>query len=223
VAGQTSYSAPTAAGEYAHADPAATDSLLKSLGFDKTAGTPYVDATGKPFSLRLAAEIGDPWIDQAAAGVAVQLRMAGIGVVLVPVQGQAGLAVAAASGAYDMALVTRTSGPFQSVTQGWYSDGTGRWGLNDTQNWSRFDDPQVNRLFVQAAQELNPVTGGAIYAQVDDQLWGQMVALPLFSEPGLVANGVQVANAIYNPSIDGILWNVALWTRLKPAATRGQS
>jgi ABC-type transport system substrate-binding protein len=151
------------------------------------------------------------------------LRVAGIDVVLVPVPGSTGLAVGAASGAYDLALVTRTSGPFQSVTQGWYSDGTGRWGLNDTQNWSRFDDPQVDRLFVQASQELNPVTGGAIYDQVDDQLWDQMVALPLFGEPGLLANGVQVANAIYNPSIDGILWNVAQWTRLQPAATPGHS
>ena len=57
----------------------------------------------------------------------------------------------------------------------------------------------------------------AVYTQIDDQLWDQMVALPLFGEPGLAANGVQVANATYNPSVDGILWNVALWARLKPA------
>ena len=44
-----------------------------------------------------------------------------------------------------------------------------------------------------------------------------MVALPLFGEPGLEANGVQVANAGYNPSVDGVLWNVALWSRLQPA------
>ena len=223
VAGQTSYAASTASGEYFHADSAATSSLLKSLGYDRTSGAPYIDATGKPFSLRLAVEEGDAWIDQAAALVAAQLRLAGIGVVLVPVQGTAGLAVAAASGAYDMALVTRISGPFQSVTQVWFSDGTGRWGLNDLQNWSRFDDVQVDRLFVQASQELNPVTGGAIYSQIDDQLWDQMVSLPLFGEPGLLANGVQLANAIYNPSVDGILWNVALWTRLKPAAVAGHS
>jgi peptide/nickel transport system substrate-binding protein len=223
LGGQSSYSVSTAAGEYAHADPAATDSLLKSLGYNRTPETPYVDVSGKAFTLRMAAESGDPWIDQLVSGVADQLRVAGIDVVLVPVPGSAGLAAAAASGAYDMALVTRTSGPFQSATQGWYSDGTGRWGFNDAQNWSRFDDPQVDRLFVQASQELNPVTGGAIYDQVDDQLWDQMVALPLFGEPGLLANGVQVANATYNPSIDGILWNVALWTRLKPATGPGHS
>ncbi len=31
-----------------------------------------------------------------------------------------------------------------------------------------------------------------------------------------MANGVQMANVQYNPSVDGILWNVALWTMLKP-------
>ena len=90
-----------------------------------------------------------------------------------------------------------------------------------TQNWSRLDDPQVDQLFIQAARALNPVDGSAIYAQIDDQLWDQMVALPLFGEPGLVANGVQIANVQYNPSIDGILWNVAVWTVLKPGPATG--
>ena len=86
VAGQTSYSASTAAGEYAHSDPAATESLFKSLGYDRTPSTPFVDATGKAFSLRLAVETGDPWIDQLAIDVTAQLRSAGIDVVIVPVE-----------------------------------------------------------------------------------------------------------------------------------------
>ena len=223
VAWQTSYSASTAGGEYAQVDLSGTDSLLKTLGYTNTPGTPYADAAGRPFTVRMAVEDGDPWIDEAATGIAAQLRAAGITVVVLSVQGAAGLAAAAATNAYDMALVTRTSGPYQSITQGWYSDGTGRWGANDGQNWSRFEDPQVERLFVQAAQQLNPVTGGDTYTQIDDQLWDQMVALPLFGEPGLEANGVQVANAAYNPSVDGILWNVALWSRLGPAPTSGHS
>jgi peptide/nickel transport system substrate-binding protein len=225
VAWQTSYSASTAAGEYDQVDPTATEALLRSLGYQRSAGSPYEDADGRPFDLRMAVEEGDPWIDQAASAIAVQLREAGFGVTLLPVAGPAGLTAAAADNGYDMALVTRTSGPYQSITQGWYSDadGDGRWGTDDNQNWSRFDDPEVDQLFAQAAQELNPVTGGAMYTQIDDQLWDQMVALPLFGEPGLSANGVQVANTAYNPSVDGILWNVAQWTRLKPAPANGHS
>ncbi len=92
-----------------------------------------------------------------------------------------------------MALVTRVASPFQTVTAGGTRTGRPRRGSADSQNWSKFDDPQVDQLFIQAAQALNPVTGGTIYAQIDDQLWDQMVALPLFGEPALVANGVQVA------------------------------
>jgi peptide/nickel transport system substrate-binding protein len=220
LAWQNSYAASTAAGEYARPDPASTEQLLGSLGYTRGQGGDFVDATGKPLTVRMAVEEGDPWIDATAAALVAQLKAAGIGVTTFSVAGTAGLAAAAATDAYDMALVTRTSGPFPSVTQAWYSDGTARHAA-ENQDWSRFDDPQVDQLFVQVAQALNPVTGGAVYGQIDDQLWDQMVALPLFGEPGLVASGVQVANAAYNPSIDGVLWNVDQWTRMRPAPTAG--
>ena len=222
LAWQNSYSASTAAGEYAQPDPTSTEKLLGTLGYARGPGGSFVDATGKPLTARMAVEEGDPWIDATAAALVAQLKQAGIGVTLVPVAGQAGLTAAAATDGYDMALVTRNSGPFPSVTQGWYSDGTVRHSA-DNQDWSRFDDPQVDQLFVQAAQALNPVTGAAVYGQIDDQLWDQMVALPLFGEPGVVANGVQVANAAYNPSVDGVLWNADQWTRMQPAPSVGHS
>jgi ABC-type transport system substrate-binding protein len=155
--------------------------------------------------------------------ITAQLRAVGISVTIVPEDGPAALATAAAKNSYDMALVTRVTGPFLTETDAWYSDAQGPTGSAGTEDWSNFDDPQVDQLFVQAAQALNPVTGGAIYGQIDDQLWDQMVGLPLFAEPGLEANGVQVANVMYNPSVDGILWNVALWTTLKPGPTDRQS
>ena len=220
---QTSYSASTAAGEYATVDLSTADTLLRSLGYTKSASGQYVDAAGRPFTVRLAVEEGGPWIAEAASGLEAQLRAAGITVTAFTVQGAAGLTAAAAADSYDMALVTRTAAAFQSATAGWYSDGQGRQGVNDQQNWSRLDDPQVDQLFLQAAQELNPVTGAAAYAQIDDQLWDQMVALPLFGEPALVASGVEMSNALYNPSVDGILWNVSLWSRLKPAPSTAHS
>jgi len=222
LAWQNSYAASTAAGEYDQVDPDSTDKLLGTLGFTKGAAGLYVDAAGKPLVVRMAVEEGDPWIDGTAAALVAELKDGGITVTTLPVAGSAGLAAATATDAYDMALVTRVSGPFPSVTQAWYSDGTARHAADD-EDWSRYDDPQVDELFVQAAQALNPVTGATIYGQIDDQLWDQMVALPLFGEPGLVANGVQVANAAYNPSVDGVLWNVDQWTRMQPAPSTGHT
>ncbi len=145
-----------------------------------------------------------------------QLHGAGIAVQLEPVEGPSGMSQAAEAGSYDMALVTRVSSPFQTVTEAWYSDSGGTAGTGRTENWSRLADPQIDQLFLQASQSLNPVTGGAFYAQVDDQLWDQMISLPLFEEPVLQANGVRIANVQFNPSADGLLWNVDTWTTLKP-------
>jgi len=223
VGWQSSYSASTAAGEYTRVDLASTVKLLGTLGYVKGADGRFVDGAGKPLTVRMAVEEGDPWIDASAAGVVAQLRVAGIAVVPEPVPGAAGLAALASTDGYDMALVTRVSSPFPSATQGWYSDGAAHAGTAEAQNWSRLDDPQVDQLFLRASQQLNPVAGGAVYGQIDDQLWDQMVALPLFGQPGLVANGVQVANPAYNPSVDGVLWNVDLWSRMKPAPVTGQS
>ncbi len=222
VAWQSSYDESTAAGEYTQENLAATDQLLGSVGYHQNPAGAYVDAGGRPLVLRMAVEEGDPWIADVGNALAAQLRSAGIGVTVVPVDGMAGVAAAAASNAYDMVLVTRSFGAFESATQGWYSDGEGHTGTLDSQDWSMFDDPQVDQLFAQASEDLNPVTGAAVYAQIDDQLWDQMVALPLFGEPELIANGVQLANAGYNPSVDGVLWNVAVWSRLTAGPTTEQ-
>jgi len=222
LAWQNSYSASTAAGEYDQPDPASTVRLLGTLGYAKGPGGLYLDAAGRPLTLRMAVEEGDPWIDATASVLVAQLKAAGITVVALPVAGEAGLAAAAAANSYDMALVTRTSGPFPSATRAWYTEAPIRHGASD-QDWSQFDDPEVDQLFVRAAQVLNPDTGSAVYDQIDDQLWDQMVALPLFGEPGLLANGVQIANVTYNPSVDGVLWNVDQWTRMRPAPATGHA
>ncbi len=216
---QSSYSPSSAAGEYTAPDLDATDRLLRSVGFHRDALGDYVDADGKALTLRLAVEEGDPWINQVASGISAQLHAAGIDVVTLPVAGTAGLASVVATNAYDMALVTRVGSPFPTATAGWYSETEGGTGADDEQDWSQFDDPQVDQLFAQAAQALDPVSGASNYGQIDDQLWDQMVSLPLFEEPGLLANGVQITGMAYNPSVDGVLWNVPLWNALKPGPT----
>ena len=166
--------------------------------------------------MRLAIEQGDPWIAGVAQLLERQLSQAGIGVTEVPVEGPTGMAAANLDGSYDLALFTRTASPFLYQTAAWYSSKDSLQTSAVPQNWSNVDDPQINALFAKASVALNPVTGSLAYTQIDDQLWDQMIALPLFGEPGFQANGVQLANAALNPSIDGTLWNVALWSRMAP-------
>ena len=219
VATQQAYAASTASVGYNEPDLSATARLLESAGYHKGSDGRYVDLQGKPLTVHMAVESGDPWITGVGAAIAIQLQQAGITVISFPVDGVVGLATALDAGAYDMALVTRTASPFQSATEGWYSHQLGPNGPGGSQNWSNFDDPQVDQLFSEAAhgiRELNPVTGATVYAQIDDQLWDQMVALPLFQEPALVTHGVQIENVLYNPSADGLLWNLRTWSTLEP-------
>ena len=223
TAAQTTYTVSSAAGAYTQQDLATTDRLLRSIGYHLSATGSYVDVNGKPLTLRMAVETGDPWIGAVAAQISAQLRAVGIAVITTPVAGQAGMVAADAANSYDMALVTRVPGPYLTAAAAWYSDGQGPAGSTGTQDWSKFDDPEVDQLFSQASAALDPVTGGTIYSQIDDQLWDQMVALPLFGEPGLLANGVQVDGEEYNPSPDGVLWNISLWTLLKAAPPTSRS
>ena len=74
-------------------------------------------------------ETGDPWILGVAAQLDAQLRQIGITVVDVPVTRACRPGRRGKQGSYDMALVTRMSSPFQTVTAAWYSDGQGYGGV----------------------------------------------------------------------------------------------
>jgi peptide/nickel transport system substrate-binding protein len=220
VPAQSTYAVSSAAGEYSTSDLGTTDRLLQSIGFHKDATGHYVDVTGEPLTLRMAVDVSDPWLTQIGTEISDQLEAAGFTVTTVPIDGLVAMADAAANDTYDLALVRRVSSPYQTSTADWYSQDVGAVTTQSTEDWSNFDDPAVDQLFAKAAQALNPVTGGTIYGQIDDQLWDQMISLPLFAEPGLVANGVQLGNVEYNPSVDGLLWNVALWTTLVPGPVK---
>jgi peptide/nickel transport system substrate-binding protein len=130
---------------------------------------------------------------------------------------------AARSNSYDVALVSRTASAFLTSTMAWYSDQLGEPGSGGSQNWSNYSDPTLDQLFRQASQELNPDNGATYYAQIDAQLWNQMIALPLFQEPAFLANGVQLGTVRYNSSSTGLLWNVADWTPLKPKPVKSKA
>ncbi len=217
------YAAAPEAAAYATADPAVAQRLLTAAGYTRVGSAgPELDDAGRPLAVRLAVEEGTPWVDQVATLVAAEWRAAGIGVTVVPVAGQSGMAAAAAAHRYDVALVARTGTTYPSLTAGWYTLGLGDPGVRGSTDWSRFDDPTVDQLFTQAATVLNPVKSAPVYGQIDSDLWQQMVGLPLFGTPVLVASDVSLGNVVADTWPPGLLWNLASWTRLvpKPAGTQ---
>lgn len=220
---QPQYAASTAAGPYASVDTAQSARLLATAGYTRFVFGSYEDVSGRPLQLRMAVEAGDPWIAGVATLIAAQLDAAGIEVVVVPVDGAKGMSDAARADSYDMALVSRTASTFLTSTMAWYSTQLGLPGSGGSEDWSNFSDPTVDQLFRQASIELNPVKGAAYYGQIDDELWNEMVALPLFQEPAFLAHGVQIGTVQYNSSSTGLLWNVTQWTALKPKPAKSGS
>lgn len=222
VPGLASYTASSASGGYDTADPAEATSLLASVGYHRDAAGTMVDSAGTPLALTMAVQSSDPWAMPVARLIAAELGAEGVAVNVVPVGGTAGIRLAHRSGAYQLALVQRTASVFTTTTAPWYSTTLGNEGTSGSVDWSNFDDPQVDQLFTQAAQQLNPVTGSTIYAQIDDQLWDQMVSLPLFCEPEVVAHTVTLGGVTADPARrGGLLWDASTWTRLvrKPVST----
>ena len=223
VNSQPQYAASTAAAPYSSSDVAASARLLAAAGYTRFASGPYEDVSGRPLQLKMAVETGDPWTAELATLIAAQLDAAGIEVVVVPVDGAKGMSDAARANSYDMALVSRTASTFLTSTLAWYSAQLGLPGTDGSEDWSNFMDPTVDQLFRQASVELNPVKGATYYGQIDDELWNEMVALPLFQEPAFLAHGVQIGTVQYNPSSTGLLWNVSDWTALKPKPAKSGS
>ena len=195
----------------------ATDRCSEPVGYHQDDRRPVRRRRRAALTVRMAVEAGDPWIDEVAAQITSQLRQAGITVVTVPVDGtgragRGGRGQRLRHGPGHPHLAAPTRRHRRLVLRR-----TGHRGLPRVAGLEQLRRPRRSTsCSPRPPRSSTRSTGGPIYAQIDDQLWDQMVALPLFGEPGLVANGVQLANVAYNPSVDGILWNVALWTTLKP-------
>ena len=135
-------------------------------------------------------------------GHPAQLHEAGIDVVTVPVDGTAGMD----GGGGGQLLRDGPGHPdVQPVPDGDRRAGTRRTGGPGptTPGLEPLRRPPGGPAVRPGRTGAQPGVRGAIYAQIDDQLWDQMVALPLFQEPALVANGVQMAMSSTTPRSTG--------------------
>ena len=192
-------------------DPAATVRLLTLSGYVMAPDGQWQVPTGGPLVLRLAVDEGDPWAAQAGDVVAEQLRHAGFGVQVVAQPTATATGMALASGQADLAVLPIDTGPYPSQAVAWYTTGLGPAGQNGSMDWSNLNDPTVDTLLAQAAQQLNPVKAQPIYAQVDQQLWTDMVALPLFAQPSVLGWSVRTYGVTPNFHGAGLFGTLPTW------------
>ena len=168
---------------------------------------------GHPLDLVVAWAFDDPWSAATGPLVVGELVGAGFDVTSRPTTSDDLNAAVLRSGAFDLALVPLDAGAFPSSLGGAFSTATTVTG-GASRNWSGFDDPRVDALFVQAAQELAAARAQALYQQVDQALWSDMPTLPLFAEPSLLVWSSSLSQVIDDPGGVGPFWNLRLWTHL---------
>ncbi len=193
------------------ADPALTARLLESAGYAAGPSGAWVDLTGSPLVLHLAVDEADPWAATTATLLDTQLSRAGFTVDVISEPSLTAAGEALAGGPADMALLPMASTTYPSQATAWYSMLLGSPGLDGSQDWTNFSSPTLDNLLTRASQELNPVTGATLYQQADALLWSQMVALPLFDEPLLLAQSNDVSGVGPNPFGAGLLWYPSTW------------
>jgi peptide/nickel transport system substrate-binding protein len=203
---------------YEKADPATGTRLLEQGGFSiDTRGT-WSDR-GRAVSLTLVWASDDAWSAAAGPIIAAQLVASGFDVASDPVSSSQLFATVLPQGDFDLAVVPVDVGAYPSATAGVFSTSPDATDGATPQDYSGFDDPKIDALFVQAMQDLAPPSAQSTYRQIDQDLWTDMPTLPLFAEPTVLVWSTSVSGVRDDPGGLGPLWNARSWALLAPQRT----
>jgi peptide/nickel transport system substrate-binding protein len=203
--------------------PVQVASLMLASGYIRTPPGSWQNGFGVPLTLRLAVDESDPWAVAVAPQLQAQLESAGFSVTLVPATSATAAGSALSGGSADLALLANTTSPFLSEAVAWYSDLLGPPGQNGSQNWTNYDSTIFEGLITKASQQLNPNMAATDYTAADLQLWEDMVALPLFTEPTAMAWSRKVGQVTPTPTSNSLLWYAQYWAIRVPQSTSNTS
>jgi peptide/nickel transport system substrate-binding protein len=200
--------------------PAQASALMVASGFSRSITGSWHNAAAAPLQLRFAVDEGDPWAAGVAPQLQSQLEGAGFAVSLIPEANATAAGTLLSSGSADLALLPRDTSPFPSEALAWYSDLLGPPGEDGSQDWSNYDSTTFENLLTKASGQLNATTATSDYEAADKQLWDDVVALPLFTEPSVIISSRKVAGVQATPtSSDNLLEYAQYWAVRVPEST----
>ncbi len=109
-----------------------------------------------------------------------------------------------AAGDWDIAMFAWAGSPLKTGSSEIYRTAGGI-------NFGGYGNPDVDALLDAINQELDAQTQVDLSNQVDVILWEDLVTIPVFSFPGVVAYSDNAENVIYNPSQNGLTFNASAW------------
>lgn len=108
------------------------------------------------------------------------------------------------SGTFDVALFGWQGSGLVSESSASYSTGA----MN---NVGRYSNPEVDTLLERLGAAVNPAEQTDLVTQVETILWKDLQSIPLFAFPGILATSSTVENVTFNPSQNGLTWNMNRW------------
>ena len=204
---------------YEEPDPAAAVRALEDGGLVPDAHGSWT-LHGAPVDLHLAWATDDPWSALVGPAIAAQLVGAGFEVTTQPTTSSALVGTVLPSGAFDLALMPLPTGAFPSRLAPAFGAPPNT-PAGSVKDWSGFDDPRIDALLTQAAEQLAAAQARQLYQQIDAALWAAMPVLPLFAEPDLLVWSTSLVHVQDDPGGLGPLWSAPMWSVVGPASQHG--
>jgi peptide/nickel transport system substrate-binding protein len=193
--------------------------LMFASGYSRLAPGDWHNPFGVDLSLHMVLDESDPWAVAVAPQLKAQLANAGFNVSLIPAASATAAGEALSNGSADIALIARITSPFLSQSMAWYSNLLGPPGQDGSQNWSNYDNSTFEGLITKSSQQLNSNTAATDYVAADLQLWEDVVALPLFTEPSAMVWSRKLSGVDPTPLSNSLLWYAQYWAVRVPEAT----
>jgi peptide/nickel transport system substrate-binding protein len=198
---------------YDTVDSSAADALLTEGGLIADSRGTWT-LHGVPVTLDLTWSEDDPWSAAVGPLVASQLVGAGFDVDTSPVSGSELFDSVLSTGTFQLALVPVEATAYPSQLAGVFSPTVTAGSPGLAEDWTGYEDPAVDALFTQAENDLSANQDGALYQQIDQDLWQDMPTFPLLAEPDLIAFSASLIGVQDDPGGLGVMWSLDQWTPL---------
>ena len=178
----TLYFDPSLVGLYDY-DPDVARSLLGSIGFQDTDGNGYLDDDDGDLEVVI---VHASWsqLPDTVQLIRDQWRAIGVKAIIEPVAGFPALISRAREGEYNL-ISFDTSGLDPTFLNQFYLS-------NGANNFSQFQNAELDDLLIQASQELAPSVRRALYAQIQAAIMNQALTLPIRERVNLNAMNVRI-------------------------------
>jgi peptide/nickel transport system substrate-binding protein len=167
-------------GNFGKGDVAAAKALLEGDGY--TLGSDGIYAKGgKKLSFRFSTTAGNQLRETQGVLLQAQMKQIGIDIKIANAPSTKFFGEMLPQGNFDIADFAWVGTPFAiSGSKSIYLSGS-------DSNYGKYANPKVDDLFNQATAELDPAKAAALGNQADQQLWDDMVTIPLYTKPTFLA------------------------------------